>query len=67
MSMIEQTRTSEPKAPSLIAWHVSQKGGQNYWHRIGASWDHRDNQGMTLILDSMPVDGRIVLRAPKSN
>ena len=65
MSMFEQTRKSETKSPSLIAWHVSEKGENRFWHRIGASWDHRDNRGMTLILDSMPVDGRIVLRAPK--
>ena len=65
MSMFEQSRQSESKAPSLIAWHVSDKGENSYWHRIGASWDHRDNRGMTLVLDSMPVDGRIVLRAPK--
>lgn len=65
MSMFEQNRQSAAKVPSLVAWHVTQKGEKSYWHRIGASWDHKDNQGMTLVLDSLPVDGRVVLRAPK--
>ena len=37
MSMFEQTRKPEPKAPSLIAWHVSQKGERT----IGTASVHR--------------------------
>lgn len=29
---------------------------------IGAAWPNRDGQGFTLMLDALPIDGRIVMR-----
>lgn len=52
------------KAPDLIAWHVTQKGKKSYWNKIGASWTHKDGKGMTLQLETVPINGRIVLRTP---
>lgn len=53
-----------PKAPDLIAWHVMQKGKKSYWNKVGASWRHKDGKGMTLQLETVPINGRIVLRQP---
>lgn len=52
------------KGPDLIAWHVAQKGENAFWSKIGASWSHKDGKGMTLQLDTLPMNGRIVLRQP---
>ncbi len=52
--------------PALIAWHVAERGEKKFWTRLGAAWNHKDGDGMTLELDLLPVaGGRIILRAPK--
>lgn len=59
----EKARDTQP--PSLIAYHVSERGEKSFWTRIGAAWDHEDAKGLTLQLDLVPVNGgRIVLREP---
>lgn len=62
------TKTIEPKAPTLAAFHVRPRkdAPKGYWTRIGAAWRHQDGQGMTLWLDCIPGDGRIVLRPIKA-
>lgn len=63
--MAQKTNTTtEAKAPNFIAWHISQKSDKSYWSRIGACWSHKDGKGMTLQLDTLPTDGRIILRKP---
>ena len=57
---------SEKKMPSFEAFHA--KNGpddKSYFNRVGAAFPHKDGEGHTVVLDSMPVDGRIVLRTPK--
>lgn len=55
---------SEPKAPDFLAWHVANKGDKAYWTKVGAAWFHRDHKGLSLQLEVLPINGRIVLRAP---
>jgi hypothetical protein len=66
--MARTTKTnSEPqaaKAPDFLAWHVLQKGDKAFWSKVGACWHHKDHKGMTLQLDVVPINGRIVLRQP---
>ena len=54
----------EAKAPDFIAWHVANKGEKAFWTKVGAAWFHRDTKGITLQLEVVPINGRIVLRAP---
>jgi hypothetical protein len=61
------TPSSEPKAPDFVAWHVTSKGDKSYWHKVGASWMHKDKKGMTLQMELIPLGGRIVLRKPTDN
>lgn len=56
---------SQGNAPDFIAWHITEKDDKSYWHRIGASWKHKDRKGFTLQLEIVPINGRIVLRAPR--
>lgn len=59
----KETRETQP--PSLIAYHVSERGEKKFWTRIGAAWDHEDAKGLTLQLEMLPVNGgKIVLREP---
>lgn len=51
-------------APDFLAWHVTQRGEKSYWNKVGAAWAHKDGQGYTLQLETCPINGRIVLRAP---
>ena len=63
-----RTTTREAAPPSLIAYHVLERGqDKRFWTRIGAAWPHEDGEGMTLQLDLVPNGGgRIVLRAPRA-
>lgn len=50
--------------PSHRAYQViSIAKDKTKWREIGAGWLHRDMAGMNIKLDSIPVDGEIVLRS----
>lgn len=53
------------KPPRYVAWHVAGRDKKAFWTRVGAAWDHKDGEGLTLQLDMVPINGRIVLRAPQ--
>ena len=58
------------KSPDYIAFHVrdGEEKGKGFWTRIGAAWNHKDGEGLSLQLDLVPLDGgRIVLRTPKED
>ncbi|MBF9045488.1 hypothetical protein HKCCE4037_19285 [Rhodobacterales bacterium HKCCE4037] len=59
-----QSPKTSPKAPDFLAWHITQKGDKSYWNKVGAAWVHRDENGYTIQLDVVPINGRIVLRQP---
>jgi hypothetical protein len=56
------------KKPTLIAYTVKDRGeGQkDIWTRIGAAWPHGSGNGLSIQLDALPLDGRIVLTEPKA-
>ncbi|MBK9011096.1 hypothetical protein [Novosphingobium sp.] len=35
-----------------------------FWTKVGAAWFHRDRKGVSLQLEVVPINGRIVLRTP---
>ena len=56
--------------PDLNAYAVrdfeKKDGGKDAaWRLIGAAWFHKDGEGVDVVLDAVPVSGRIVLRKPK--
>jgi hypothetical protein len=57
------------KKPTLIAYTVKDRGeGQKaFWTRIGAAWPHGSGSGLSIQLDALPLDGRIVLTEPKAD
>ena len=57
--------TAEPKTPAFQAWHVTNKGDDSFWTKVGAAWPHRDGKGLSLILSVIPISGQNVLREPQ--
>ena len=64
MAREKNTTIQAPNAPEYLAWHVTEKGEKSYWNKVGAAWVHKDGKGYTLQLETCPINGRIVLRAP---
>lgn len=58
--------TPKSKSPSHIAYQVRENAeGKSYFNRVGSAFAHSDGQGFNLVLDSLPVDGRVTLRTPQ--
>jgi hypothetical protein len=55
--------------PTYIAYTVRKRGQDksDFWTRIGAAWpfENENGSGLSIQLDALPIDGRIVLCEPK--
>jgi hypothetical protein len=52
--------------PVYQAYTVIKREGQDdWWCNIGAAFSHSDGNGLNLMLQALPLDGKIVLRPPK--
>ncbi len=59
------TKQNNDKKPQLYAYQVRDtENGDSFWNRIGAAWPTKNN-GFTIQLDCIPMDGRIVCQPPK--
>jgi hypothetical protein len=60
-------RLAAQQQPSYTAYAVTKRGdGQDdWWTPIGAAFEHKDGQGFNIVLQTIPLDGKIVLRPPK--
>jgi hypothetical protein len=66
MATKKETTTKSTK-PAYIAYSVrnnSEEQGDSFWTRIGAAFPHKDGNGFNLLIDVVPLDGRITLRVP---
>lgn len=52
------------KQPALVAYSVedARKGRKAYWTKIGRLFAHDDSKGFDLVLNALPINGRIVIR-----
>jgi hypothetical protein len=46
---------------------VKREGKDDYWLNIGAAFMHEDGDGFNVVLQALPINGKIVLRLPKSD
>lgn len=55
--------------PTLIAYTVKNRGKKQkaIWTRVGAAWPHASGKGLSIELEALPVDGRLVLIEPKAD
>jgi hypothetical protein len=52
--------------PVLIAYGVKKASNakRNIWRRIGEAFPHEEGAGLTVVLNALPPDGRIILLEP---
>jgi hypothetical protein len=54
--------------PSYSAYTVVEREGQDdYWLNIGAAFAHQDGEGFNIMLQALPINGKVVLRPPKAS
>ncbi len=52
--------------PTYQAYTVVKREGQDdFWLNIGAAFMHQDGDGYNIVLQALPINGKIVLRLPK--
>ena len=53
--------------PTYQAYTVVKREGQDdFWLNIGAAFMHQDGDGFNVVLQALPINGKIVLRLPKA-
>jgi hypothetical protein len=53
----------QPNAPTHRAYSVIKRDGQDdYWLNLGLVFPHKDGSGFNIILQALPLDGKIVCR-----
>ena len=59
---------SNTQQPSFQAYTVVKREGQDdFWLNIGAAFMHQDGDGYNVLLQALPINGKLVLRPPKDN
>jgi hypothetical protein len=55
--------------PTYRAFTVIKRGEgkDDFWLAIGAAFQHQDGDGYNIVLQALPIDGKIVLRLPKDD
>ena len=46
---------------------VEGEGDKAFWTKIGAAWMHQDGKGFNIQLSCIPLNGRLVIREPKTD
>ena len=57
------------KIPTHIVYHVKDlstpgeaEAPRAIWTKVGAAWQHNDAKGFNIVLEVVPLDGRLVVR-----
>jgi hypothetical protein len=55
--------------PTHIVYHVRDIGtpGESeapraFWTKVGVAWQHNDTKGLNIVLETVPLNGRLVVR-----
>jgi hypothetical protein len=43
------------------------EGQEDFWQALGAAFPHQDGKGFNIVLQALPIDGKIVLREPQED
>jgi hypothetical protein len=65
--MTTENNTTKSTKPAFIAYQVrngKDEQSDGFWNRVGAAFPHADGKGYTVLLDAIPLDGKITLRVP---
>jgi len=58
----KESKTTKRTVRQVFA--ISERNGKSYWIRIGAAFVNHDGSE-TVLLDALPVNGRLQIRAAK--
>jgi hypothetical protein len=62
---MSDNNNGKSQGPSHHAFQVREgKEGKSFFNRVGSAFEHKDGQGFNIILESIPVDGKVTLRTP---
>jgi hypothetical protein len=54
---------NEPRQPTHRAYSVIRREGQDdFWLNLGLVFEHKDGKGFNIVLQALPLDGKIVCR-----
>ena len=54
---------NEPKQPTHRVYSVIRREGQDdFWLNLGLAFPHKDGKGFNLMLQALPIDGKLVCR-----
>jgi hypothetical protein len=52
-----------PQQPTHRAYSVIKREGQDdYWLNLGLAFPHKDGKGLNIMLQAIPLDGKVVCR-----
>ena len=58
----------DTQQPAYRAYTVIKRDGQDdFWQALGAAFPHSDGKGFNVVLQALPIDGKIVLREPQAD
>ena len=64
MTTATEETNQASKRPTHTAYSVKDRENKkSEWRPIGVAFAHADGKGFNVVLDLMPLDGRITLRA----
>ena len=68
MSNENETAASTGKRPTYVAYSVRERGEgkKSKFTEIGVVFPHKDGKGFDVLIDAMPLSGRITLRVPET-
>ena len=61
-------RNTSSKKPSHLVYTVKEgkQDGTDFWTKIGVAFAHNDGKGFSVILEAMPLHGKITIRTAES-
>ena len=63
-----ETQKKKPTHTAYAVRNFQKKDGEDdaNWSKLGVACVHRDGKGFDIVLEALPLDGRIVLRLNKA-
>ena len=56
------SENANTKRPTHTIYKVTGEGETSKFVKVGVAFPHKDGQGMALVFDGIPIEGRIALR-----
>jgi hypothetical protein len=58
----EMAERQQPAATHRVYTVIRREGQDDYWLNIGLAFPHKDGHGFNIMLQALPLDGKVVCR-----